>query len=105
MEKLDTKICDICFVTLQSDNTTLKQDSHYIDTCKEHSEHAKTFLSDLVAEKLGFKDVSVKNCEICKSELSTPEIETCLELNSFHLLCFKHISKHDSYMLKNTQQK
>ncbi len=99
MEKINNTICDICFVVLKKDNTNTKQNKHYNDTCSEHAKYAETFLHEIVSEKLGFKDVSDKNCKACQKELSVNEVNKCLILNSFNLLCHKHIYLYQNYLI------
>jgi hypothetical protein len=103
MKKLDNVVCDVCFVILDEHNQFKKSPEHFCDVCKEHKEFAKTFLIDVVAENLGFKDVEKdRECEVCNKILTNKEVQNSLNEKSFHFLCENHLKKYARlYMLPN----
>ena len=95
MKKLNHVICDVCRVILNKDNQHEKQSKHFVDVCKEHREFANTFLIDVVAEKLGFKDIEKgRKCKVCEKTITDIDVLNSLNVNSFHFLCEKHLKKY-----------
>lgn len=96
MEKLGNRICDVCRVILQADNTAiLGDDSFAKDLCIDHKKYSKTFLLDIVAENLGFVEKKKDRvCGACKKSLTEQEIQYSLQKNSIGVYCKNHIDEY-----------
>jgi len=96
MEKNNCKVCMVSMIDSHFQGKMKPRlESHFHLVCDEHFQHGKTFLIDVVAENLGYKDIEKdRKCEACNKMLTNDEVQKSLHVNSLHLLCEKHLDKY-----------